>query len=184
MGFLSSLFRGKDVASKKVEPAADSIDNASEILGASSVVLCPVSGTAMDISEVNDPVFSSKAMGDGIAVAPSDGMVVAPISGTVEALFPTGHALAIKGDDGMGVMLHIGIDTVDMKGEGFHAFISQGDRVECGQKLVEFDRSKIAAAGYEDTTMVIVTELPFEGALTKCAFGPISRGEEALCLVR
>ncbi|MFR3451113.1 MAG: PTS glucose transporter subunit IIA [Collinsella sp.] len=107
-------------------------------------------GTVMDISEVNDPVFAGKAMGDGIAIVPSEGVLVAPISGTVEALFPTGHALAIKDEAGMGVMLHIGIDTVDMKGDGFIARIAQGDRVEAGQILVEFDREKIAAAGFED----------------------------------
>lgn len=169
MGFLSSLFTDK-TADKQVVPAP------------AVEVMCPVSGAAMDITEVSDQVFASKAMGDGIAIKPSEGILVAPISGTVEALFPTYHALAIKSDDGVGVMLHVGIDTVNMKGEGFTAFISQGDRVEVGQKLVEFDCDKIAAAGYENTTMVIVTELPEGASLAKCPFGVIAQGERALWL--
>ena len=150
MGFLSNLFGGK--TSEVEQPATEDGRTAEASPQAAPVatVLCPVSGTVMDISEVNDPVFAGKAMGDGIAIVPSEGVLVAPISGTVEALFPTGHALAIKDEAGMGVMLHIGIDTVDMKGDGFIARIAQGDRVEAGQILVEFDREKIAAAGFED----------------------------------
>lgn len=169
MGFLSSLFNSK--AADKQDAPASAVE-----------VMCPVSGTAMDITEVSDQVFASKAMGDGIAIKPSEGVLVAPISGTVEALFPTYHALAIKGDNGIGVMLHVGIDTVNMKGEGFAAFISQGDRVEVGQKLVEFDCDKIASAGYEDTTMVIVSELPAGASLAKCPLGAIAQGDRALWL--
>lgn len=84
----------------------------------------------------------------------------------------------------MGVMLHIGIDTVDMKGDGFIARIAQGDRVEAGQILVEFDREKIAAAGFEDTTMMVVTELGSDLSLAKCPAGAVSRGDVVLSLVR
>ena len=84
----------------------------------------------------------------------------------------------------MGVMLHIGIDTVDMKGDGFIARIAQGDRVEAGQILVEFDREKIAAAGFEDTTMMVVTELGSDLSLAKCPAGAVSRGDVVLSLIR
>lgn len=84
----------------------------------------------------------------------------------------------------MGVMLHIGIDTVDMKGDGFIARIAQGDRVEAGQILVEFDREKIAAAGFEDTTMMVVTELGSGLSLAKCPAGAVSRGDVVLSLIR
>lgn len=184
MGFLSNLFGNK--ASAVEQPATES-DRAAEVSNQTApagTILCPVSGAAMDISEVNDPVFAGKAMGDGIAIVPSEGVLVAPISGTVEALFPTGHALAIKDDAGMGVMLHIGIDTVDMKGDGFTAHIAQGDRVEVGQILVEFDRERIAASGFEDTTMMIVTELASDLSLVKCPAGAIARGDVALSLIR
>ncbi len=85
----------------------------------------------------------------------------------------------------MGVMLHIGIDTVDMKGDGFIARIAQGNRVEAGQILVvEFDREKIAAAGFEDTTMMVVTELGSDLSLAKCPAGAVSRGDVVLSLIR
>lgn len=184
MGFLSNLFGNKASAVEQPATGSDRAVEASNQTVPAATILCPVSGTAMDISDVNDPVFAGKAMGDGIAVVPSEGVLVAPISGTVEALFPTGHALAIKDDAGMGVMLHIGIDTVDMKGDGFVAHIAQGDRVEVGQLLVEFDREKIAAAGFEDTTMMIVTELASGLSLAKCPAGAIARGDVALSLIR
>lgn len=184
MGFLSNLFGGK--TSEVEQPATEDGRTAEASPQATPVatVLCPVSGTVMDISEVNDPVFAGKAMGDGIAIVPSEGVLVAPISGTVEALFPTGHALAIKDEAGMGVMLHIGIDTVDMKGDGFIARIAQGDRVEAGQILVEFDREKIAAAGFEDTTVMVVTELGSDLSLAKCPAGAVARGDVVLSLIR
>ncbi len=184
MAFLSNLFGKK--ASAVEQPAAESgrAVETSDQTASAGTILCPVSGTAMDISEANDPVFASKAMGDGIAIVPSEGVLVAPISGTVEALFPTGHALAIKDDAGIGVMLHIGIDTVNMKGDGFVAHIAQGDRVEVGQILIEFDREKIAAAGFEATTMMIITELPSDLSLAKCPAGAIARGDVALSLIR
>ncbi len=134
----------------------------------------------MDIAEVADPVFSSKAMGDGIGIKPVSGELVAPFSGTVEALFPTCHALAIKNESGVAVMLHIGIDTVDMKGEGFTAHVAQGDYVEQGQLLVTFDRDKIAAAGYDDTTMVIAAEVPAGLAVATCEPGSVAFGERVL----
>lgn len=190
MGFLSNLFGGKTSANEQSKSASQQPKSESGSTAAATAtatvatIMCPVAGAAMDISEVNDAVFSSKAMGDGIAIVPSEGVLIAPISGTVEALFPTGHALAIKGEDGMGVMLHIGIDTVDMKGEGFRALIAQGDRVEAGQTLIEFDREKIAAAGFEDTTMVIVTELASDLTVVKCEAGAIAHGDAAITLRR
>ena len=184
MGFLSNLFGGKASSVERSAIEVGRVAEASNQTAPAGAILCPVSGSAMDISKVNDPVFAGKAMGDGIAIRPSEGVIVAPISGTVEALFPTGHALAIKGEDGMGVMLHIGIDTVDMKGEGFCAHVAQGDHVDAGQVLVEFDREKIAAAGFEDTTMMIVTELASGLSLVKCPAGVIARGDVALSLTR
>lgn len=143
-------------------------------------ILAPVSGEVMDISKVNDPAFASKAMGDGVAIVPSAGQLVAPIDGTVEALFPTGHALAITGQDGLSVMLHIGIDTVDMQGDGFKALVQQGDTVHAGQPLIEFDMKKIEAAGHEATTMVIVASLPSTGSLTTCPEGPVAISDRVI----
>lgn len=143
-------------------------------------IFCPVAGEVIDIAQVSDPAFASKAMGDGVAVVPAEGRLVAPLAGTIEALFPTGHALAIRGEDGLAVMLHIGIDTVDMEGDGFTLHVAQGDHVERGQLLVEFDLQKIADAGHEPTTMVIVAETPAEYTLVKGAFGPAAIGDRVI----
>ncbi|RHS41552.1 PTS glucose transporter subunit IIA [Collinsella sp. AF08-23] len=185
MGFLSNLFGGRQAAEKTASHNENAVaeqpsteDAPAAATGISA--LCPVPGTAMDIAEVADPVFSSKAMGDGIGIKPVSGELVAPFSGTVEALFPTGHALAIKNESGVGVMLHIGIDTVDMKGEGFTAHVAQGDYVEQGQLLVTFDRDKIAAAGYDDTTMVIAAEVPAGLTVATCEPGSVAFGERVL----
>lgn len=161
MGFLSNLF--------------DSTKRSS-----SYAVVCPVAGELMDVSLVNDPAFSSKVMGDGVAIKPSEGRLCAPLSGTVEALFPTGHALAIKGDDGVSVLLHIGIDTVSMNGEGFTAHIAQGDRVESGQLLVDFDIAAIESEGFEATTMVLASEFPSGLSLCKASSGAVSQGDRVL----
>lgn len=143
-------------------------------------VTCPLAGELVDISTVNDPVFSSLAMGDGVAIKPTEGVLLAPISGTVEALFPTGHALAIKGDNGVSIMLHIGIDTVEMKGDGFTAHVAAGDHVSRGQKLVDFDLGKIAQAGFDPITMVIAAENTSGKALHKHAGGAVSTADIAL----
>ena len=166
-------------ASAEVRTAEAQQAPAASDASASSAVeaLCPVSGTAMDIADVADQVFASKAMGDGIGIKPTSGELIAPFSGAVEALFPTGHALAIKHASGVGIMLHIGIDTVAMNGEGFTAHVAQGDHVKQGQLLVAFDRDKIAEAGYDDTTMVIAAEVPAGLSVAKCKPGAVSTGQ-------
>ena len=181
MGFLKSIFGGK---SKKDGQAPAAAPAASPATAApkqpTPQVICPVVGEAIDIAEVNDPAFASKAMGDGIAIKPAEGKLVAPIAGTVVALFPTGHACAIAGENGISVMLHVGIDTVQMEGRGFTLHVAQGDRVELGQPLVDFDLDAIAEAGFESTTMVLVAEATCPGTLHKCAFGPVGAGERVL----
>lgn len=196
MGFFSNLF-GSKASSAAVFNAHDNMKDASEsaadfeVASADSAVaaevapapveaLCPVSGTAVDIANVADQAFASKVMGDGIGIKPASGELVAPFSGTVEALLPTGHALAIKHEGGTVVMLHVGIDTVAMKGEGFSVHVAQGDHVEQGQLLVTFDREKIAAAGYDDTTMVIAAEVPAGRSLVKCEPGQVRAGQSVL----
>ena len=164
MGIFSNLFSKKQEQQAPARPEA----------------VCPVAGTVVALESVSDPVFASKAMGDGIAIEPSEGVLVAPVSGTVEALFPTGHAVAVKGDNGISVLLHIGVDTVDMQGDGFTAHIAQGDRVVSGQKLVTFDLDKIAAAGHPATTMVLVAETTCEGTLHHCGEGPVALGDTVI----
>lgn len=117
----------------------------------------PVKGTLVALSNVPDEVFASGTMGQGIAIEPEEDVVKSPVAGTVSLVYPTGHAIGITSDKGAEILLHIGIDTVNLKGEHFKALIEQGQKVTVGTPLVEFDYQAIQAAGYAPTVMMIVT---------------------------
>jgi sugar PTS system EIIA component len=102
-------------------------------------ILAPLTGSVVQLEEVPDPVFSQKMLGDGIAIMPTDGIVVAPFDGEIVQVFPTKHAIGLRGKSGLEVLIHIGLETVALNGEGFEAFIKQGDKVAAGDKLVKFD---------------------------------------------
>lgn len=116
----------------------------------------PVMGEVIQLSDVSDPAFSSKAVGDGIAVFPSEGKIYSPVNGKISTLFHTNHALGLVSEDGLEILLHIGIETVGMEGEGFEAFVKQGDTVKAGQLLVEFDIKKICEKELEPTVIILV----------------------------
>ncbi len=118
-------------------------------------IVVPADGELIPLSDVADEVFSQKVMGDGFAVIPENGKVVAPISGTAASVFPTGHAVGIETKDGIECILHVGLDTVELNGEGFKPLISQGDKVKAGQPVIEFDKELIESKGYNVTTMVV-----------------------------
>lgn len=121
------------------------------------VLLAPMTGTALKMTEVPDPVFASEAMGTGAAVRPTEGRLVAPAAGTVTVLAETGHALGMTTDAGAEVLMHIGIDTVTLEGKPFAAHVKVGDHVEAGQLLMDVDLDAIRAAGLDPVTPVIVT---------------------------
>ena len=137
----------------------------------------PIVGDVVALENVNDPVFSSGAMGQGIAVKPSQGVVYAPADAEVSIAFPTGHAFGLKTANGAEILIHVGIDTVSMNGEGFEAKVAQGDKVKAGDVLGTFDSSKIAAAGLDDTTMVIVTNTADYASVTPVATGSVVKGD-------
>ena len=120
-------------------------------------VYAPLQGRQIALSEVHDATFSSEVLGKGAAIIPVNGEVRAPFDGTVTALFETGHAIGLKGDSGIEVLIHVGIDTVNLKGKFFHPTIQNGDIVHTGDLLLTFDRQEIIDAGYDVTTPVIVT---------------------------
>ena len=140
----------------------------------------PIVGDVVALSNVNDPVFSSGAMGQGIAVKPSQGVVYAPADAEVSIAFPTGHAFGLKTTDGAEVLIHVGIDTVTMNGEGFEAKVAQGDKVKAGDVLGTFDSNKIAAAGLDDTTMVIVTNTADYASVAPVATGSVAKGDAVI----
>lgn len=118
-------------------------------------IVAPVEGELIPLAEVADGVFSEKVMGDGFAVIPANGEVCAPLSGTAETVFPTGHAVGIKTKDGIECIVHIGLDTVELNGEGFHPLIKQGDKVRAGEPMVQFEKEALEQKGYKLTTMVV-----------------------------
>lgn len=126
---------------------------------AEEVISSPLTGEVKQLSEIKDQAFASGSLGKGVAIEPSEGKLYAPVSGTVSALFPTNHAIGITSDNGAEILLHIGMDTVELNGKFFTSHITQGARVEKGQLLIEFDIPKIQAEGYIVTTPVIVTNM-------------------------
>ena len=143
-------------------------------------LVTPIVGDVVALADVNDPVFSSGAMGQGIAVKPSQGVVYAPADAEVSIAFPTGHAFGLKTTDGAEVLIHVGIDTVTMDGEGFEAKVAQGDKVKAGDVLGTFDSNKIAAAGLDDTTMVIVTNTADYASVAPVATGSVAKGDAVI----
>jgi PTS system beta-glucosides-specific IIC component len=120
-------------------------------------IFSPLEGEAVPLSEVNDPAFSGEMLGEGIAIKPSGGRVVAPLEGTVSVMFETGHAVVITSNEGVEILIHLGLDTVKLKGEHFTRHAATGDKVKAGDLLLEFDREKIISCGYDVITPVIIT---------------------------
>lgn len=123
------------------------------------VLEAPLSGTYLPVSEIPDQVFSAKMLGDGFAIVPESGTVVSPCAGKVTQIFPTSHAVGIETPEGLEILLHIGIDTVELKGEGFTRLIQPGDSVEKGTPLLEVDLRILEARGKSLVTPVIITNM-------------------------
>ena len=147
---LTLAFGGINAPAKN-QAAAEVVADHAETLAA------PVKGTLVALSDVPDEVFASGTMGQGIAIEPEEDVVKSPVAGTVSLVYPTGHAIGITSDKGAEILIHIGIDTVNLKGKHFKALIEQGQKVTVGTPLVEFDYQAIQAAGYAPTVTMIVT---------------------------
>jgi PTS system sucrose-specific IIC component len=130
----------------------ETVDNMQE-----KVLLAPVKGNVISREEIPDETFASGVLGDGVGIEPEVGEVVAPFDGEISSVTDTFHAIGITGPGEMEVLIHVGIDTVNMKGDGFNLLVSEGQKVKAGQKLLTFDISKIKAAGYSTTTAVLLT---------------------------
>ena len=127
------------------------------VLAESAEVVSPLAGQVKPLSQATDPVFSSGVMGQGVVIEPSQGELVSPVNGTVTVLFPTKHAVGIVSEEGIEMLMHIGMDTVSLDGKGFEAHVEQGDKVVVGQQLISFDMDVIKKAGLVTETPVIIT---------------------------
>ena len=120
------------------------------------IIQSPVQGEACEITQVNDATFRDKLLGEGIAIKPSTGRVVAPVNGMIAILFETKHACTIVSDQGTEILIHIGLDTVNLKGKYYKAYVKDGDKVKAGDLILEFDMDKIKEAGYDLITPVVI----------------------------
>ena len=173
---------GKPSAVEK-ETAALANEAITAILSEETLV-SPLSGNVVALENVNDPVFSSGAMGKGLAVKPSEGVVYAPADAEVTIAFETGHAYGLKTASGAEILIHIGIDTVSMNGNGFEKLVAAGDKVKAGTPIAKFDVAKIAEAGLDDTTMIIVTNTADFAEVSPLAEGTIAHGDNFMKVVK
>lgn len=128
-----------------------------KLFGKSTDAICaPIAGKAVAISTVSDPTFGEEILGKGIAIQPSDGRVVAPCDCTVDIMFETGHAVSLVADFGAEILIHVGLDTVNLKGKHYTIHAHSGDKVTKGQLLMEFDVESVKAEGYDVITPVVI----------------------------
>lgn len=165
---------GQKPAETTEEPVKEGAD------GQEKKVYAPINGEAIPSAQVDDPTFASEALGKGLAIIPSEGKVYAPFDGTVEMLFDTKHAVAVTSDDGVEVLIHVGVDTVNLKGEGYTAHTATGEKVKKGQLLLEFDMDRIKKAGYQTVTPVIVTNSDEYKNVQVVKTGSVRAGDEVL----
>lgn len=146
----------------------------------SGVVYAPIKGKAISLEEVNDGVFSAGMLGKGIGIEPAEGRAVSPVNGTVSVVFDTKHAIGITSDEGMEVLIHIGLDTVQLNGEPFNVHVKVGDKVKVGDLLAEFDMDKIKEAGYKTVTPIIISNTDAYSDVKVLAKGDIDEKAEML----
>lgn len=146
------------------------------------VLLAPVAGDAIKLTDVKDPVFASESMGQGAAIEPTDEDIFAPAAGTVSLVFPTKHAIGLHTDGGADILIHIGMDTVQLEGKYFDAFVKQGETVTAGQKLMHFDKAAIEAAGYSVTTPIIITNTTSYSSVSGLSNQPVAVGDDLITL--
>lgn len=120
------------------------------------VIVAPVAGEVVAADKINDPTFSEQMLGKTIGIVPAGGQVVAPVTGTIDSVFDTGHAITVIADDGAQIIIHVGLDTVNLQGKHFTVHAQAGDKVTPGKVLIEFDREGIIADGYDPVTAVIL----------------------------
>lgn len=139
-----------------------------------------VNGTSMKLADVNDGVFSEGVLGEGMAIRPSDGILVAPCNGVICTIAETKHAIGLQLNNGIQLLLHMGLDTVSMNGEGFTVLVKNEQKVTAGQKLAEFNQNTIREAGFADTVVLIILENEKELPVHFSAYGSVEAGQSTI----
>ncbi|MDO4294824.1 MAG: beta-glucoside-specific PTS transporter subunit IIABC [bacterium] len=186
-GFVLTMifYKDKEVVTPAASNSDEQIAKQETSLGDSasngeSQLVSPLKGSIVKLEDVQDAAFSSGALGKGVAILPEEGVLYAPVDGTISALFPTGHAIGITSVDGLEVLLHVGMDTVQLEGKGFKPLIQQGDQVKKGQKILEFDTKLIQNAGYSLVTPVLITNFMQYGEIAVTQEAKVTAGATLL----
>ena len=186
IAFILTWFVWKDEQSETKQedkPSASPASPASPAPQSTAPVVCaPLTGSIVARDQIPDETFASGVLGDGVGILPSAGEVVAPFDGTISTTAQTGHAVGLSGPGGVEMLIHVGVDTVEMKGDGFTMLVKEGDKVRKGQKLLTFDISKIKAAGHPTTTAVLVTNSDDYAPLQLEKEGSVNAGDELFAL--
>ena len=146
-------------------------------------LLAPVSGELVQLEDVPDPVFSEKMMGEGIAINPAEGVAVSPIDGKIMQVFPTKHAVGIQAENGAEILIHIGLETVSLDGEGFTSHISEGDKVKQGDKLISFDLNIIGTKAKSTLIPIIITNSADMRSVKPADSKKVAAGEDEILTV-
>jgi PTS system beta-glucosides-specific IIC component len=171
-----------DAPVKKESTPAPAASNDGAAVG--GTISAPLVGEAIELSAVKDEVFSSGAMGQGIAIEPAKGEVYAPCDGEIATFFPTGHAIGIQADNGAEILIHVGMDTVSLDGKGFTPVAKQGDRIKKGQLLLKFDIDFIKKEGYPVTTPIIISNTDDFADVVPMASGKVDLNTEILNIIK
>ena len=171
-----------ETKSETTAEVKDTQNGTAAISTKSGMILAPVKGNVIAREDIPDPTFAAGVLGDGVGIEPSEGVVVAPCDGEISSVTDTCHAIGITGAEDMEILIHVGIDTVNMQGDGFNLLVSEGDKVKAGQKLLTFDMDKIRAAGYSTTTAVLLTNSDDYEDFKVLRKGQADFGEELLSI--
>jgi sugar PTS system EIIA component len=147
-------------------------------------LIAPLTGKIVNIEEVPDPTFAQKMMGDGIAIEPTEGVVVSPVDGEIVQFFHTKHAIGIQSEAGAEILIHVGLETVSMNGEGFEGHVNVGDKVKAGDKLLSFDLKLIKEKAASTVTPIVITNGDAVESLDKRAASEATKGETSLLQVK
>ncbi|ASS90818.1 MAG: PTS glucose transporter subunit IICBA [Bacillaceae bacterium] len=187
---IQDIMNGRTPRAEKVhspeQEVKEQVENVmpEELQSESLTFSSPMTGTLHPITEVPDQVFSGKMMGDGIAIVPEEGIVVSPVNGKVLNVFPTKHAISLQSDSGHEILIHFGIDTVKLKGKGFDIFVSEGDTVKLGDKLLEVDLEYVKNHSPSIMTPIVFTNLKEGEAIELKKVGKVNKGEENIIAIR
>lgn len=182
--FVVALVLYKDAKEVKAEKTEETVETNAAVKEGETVVCAPLKGEAVALGLVNDPTFAEGMMGNGMAIIPTEGKLVSPVNGTVSMIFKTNHAVAVTSDDGVELLMHIGLDTVKLDGKHFTAHVKAGDKVKVGTPLVDFDIKAIQNAGYDCITPIIVTNTPDYKEVNSIDNKAVTRGETVIRLAK